>query len=153
MLIITLQLTTLWHQMTCQSRQKKSQNQRRRAAILYNIYYIIHYDYYITVDDFVAPDDMSEPSEEESEPEDKDSDFIFEEDADSGSDWEMAQRSSSKVRGCLQSAYRNIIKYCKLLYFRQYQFLVKLRKKTISSVRKFVISGLPEHSLSQGDLS
>ena len=34
--------------------------------------------------------------------------------------------------------------YCELLYFRQYQF---------SSVRKFVIWGLPEHSLSPGDLS
>ena len=38
---------------------------------------LLHDDYYITVDDFVAPDDMSEPSEEESEPEDKDSNFIL----------------------------------------------------------------------------
>ena len=37
---------------------------------------LLHDDYYITVDDFVAPDDMSEPSEEESEPEDKGSHFI-----------------------------------------------------------------------------
>ena len=37
--------------------------------------------------------------------------------------------------------------------FSSVPIFVKLRKKTISSVRKFVIWGLPEHSLSQGDLS
>ena len=37
--------------------------------------------------------------------------------------------------------------------FSSVPIFVKLRNKTISSVRKFVIWGLPEHSLSQGDLS
>ena len=37
--------------------------------------------------------------------------------------------------------------------FSSVPIFVKLRKKTSSSVRKFVISGLPEHSLSQGYLS
>ena len=37
--------------------------------------------------------------------------------------------------------------------FPSVPIFVKWSKKTISSVRKFVILGLPEQSLSQGDLS
>ena len=37
--------------------------------------------------------------------------------------------------------------------FSSVPIFVKLRKKTISLVHKFVISGLPEHSLPQGDIS
>lgn len=50
------------------------------------------------VDDFVAPDDMSEPEEEEEDDSDKnqDSDFQISSLEDSGSDWEMSQRSKKQ---------------------------------------------------------
>lgn len=50
------------------------------------------------VDDFVAPDDMSEPEEEEEDDSDKnqDSDFQISGLEESGSDWEMSQRSKKQ---------------------------------------------------------
>ena len=50
----------------------------------------------IAVDDFVAPDDMSEGEEEEDDDDsdkNQDSDFQIDSMEDSGSDWEMSQKS------------------------------------------------------------
>ena len=43
--------------------------------------------------------------------------------------------------------------FCKLLYFRQYQFSSNCPIRRFSSVHKFVSWGLPEHNLSQGNFS
>lgn len=53
----------------------------------------------IVVDDFVAPDDISAEEEEEDDDDsdkNQDSDFQIDSMEDSGSDWEMSQKS--KVR-------------------------------------------------------
>lgn len=57
------------------------------------------YMYVVAVDDFVAPDDMSEPEEEEEDESDKnqDSDFQISSLEESGSDWEMSQKSKVSV--------------------------------------------------------
>lgn len=77
------------------------------------------YMYVFAVDDFVAPDDMSEPEEEEEDDSDKnqDSDFQISGLEESGSDWEMSQRSKVRVHRVKPSLYFPVLpKYLKYLF-------------------------------------